>query len=70
MEYYLTLLLNSYKAQLLISPPTAEGYTVRARRKSTDEWATASHALLSIALYEVANTLYESDQKLAQPLIA
>jgi predicted ATPase len=70
VEYYFDLLLRSYKAQLLISPPTAEGYTVRARRKASDEWATATHELLGVALYEVCNLLYEADRKLIKPLIA
>lgn len=70
MEYYVNLLVKGYKAQLLISPPTAEVYTVRARRKATDEWSTSTHELLSIALFQVSNQLYEQDQKLAQPVAA
>lgn len=67
MEYYLHLLLNVYKSQLLISPINNETYTIRARRSAEDKWITVDHKSLTGGLFEICNRFYEQDQRLQMP---
>ena len=67
MTYYLDLLTKTYKAQVLINPHNGDGYLVRARFNTGDQWVEAQEKYLIIALYEVCNRLWELRQALPQP---